>query len=193
VLETRRRVLDPAHPETLYVLTELAKLVDGLGRSDEAEELLVEGLRASEIQHGDAGAPTVELRARLARFYAVHDRPDESRSLVVEQLVALRTAAESSDEPGPKNAFAWEALTCEPADLQDPDSALVFALEAAELGGRQDPDVLDTLALAHHRTGDHARAVEVQTEALQLVGDGDTARREAFEQALARYRGALDD
>ncbi len=193
VLETRRRVLDPAHPETLYVLTELAKLVDGLGRSDEAERLLVEGIRASESEHGDAGAPTIELRSRLARFYAVHDRPDESRSVVAEQLEALRTAAEASDEPGPKNAFAWEALTCEPADLQDPDAALAFALEAAELGGRRDPDVLDTLALAHDRTGDHARAVEVQMQAVELVGEEDSARREAFEQALARYRSAVEN
>ncbi len=63
--------------------------------------------------------------------------------------------------PASKNAFAWEALTCEPADLQDPGAALVFALAAVELGEWQDPDVMDTLALAYHRTGDNARAVEV--------------------------------
>ncbi|HSL16404.1 MAG TPA: serine/threonine-protein kinase [Methylomirabilota bacterium] len=193
VLETRRRVLDPAHPETLYVLSELAKLVDRLGRPGEAEQLLIEGLRTAAAGHGDAGAATVEARARLARFYTAHGRPDDARSVAVEQLEALRAAAEASDEPGPKNAFAWEALTCEPADLQDPDAALAFAREAAELGNRQDPDVLDTLALAHHRTGDHARAVEVQTQALELVGDDDLTRREACEQALEAYRSALED
>jgi serine/threonine protein kinase/tetratricopeptide (TPR) repeat protein len=193
VLDTRRRVLDPAHPETLYVLSELAQLVDGLGRAAEAEQLLTEGVQSAMAVHGDAGAPTVEARARLARFYTAHDRPDAARSVVVEQLAALRAAAEAADEPGAKNAFAWEALTCEPADLQDPEAALAFALEAAELGRRQDPDVLDTLALAHHRNGDHARAVEVQTEALELVENGDATRREAFEQALASYRDALGD
>jgi serine/threonine protein kinase/Tfp pilus assembly protein PilF len=190
VLDTRRRVLDPAHPETMYVLTELAKLVDGLGRASEAEELLLDGVREAEAEHGAAGAATVDVRARLARFYTAHDRPDDAAAVVVAQLEALRAAAETSDEPGPKNAFAWEALTCEPAELQDPQSALVFALQAAELGNRQDADVLDTLALAHHRTGNHARAVEVQMEALELVGEGDAGRREAFEQALENYRSA---
>ena len=113
--------------------------------------------------------------------------------VVVDQLSALRAAALASDQPGPKNAYAWEALTCEPADLQDPDAALVFALEAVELGEWGDPDVMDTLALAYHRTGANIKAVEVEERALALIDEGDAARREPFEDALEEYRSALEN
>ena len=192
-MDTRRRVLGPAHPETLRVLYDLAEHVDGMGRPGEAEQLLIEAVNAARTNNGEADASTMEMRSRLAGFYLAHDRVDEARPVVVKQLAAMRTAAETSDDPAAKNAFAWEALTCEPADLQNPEAALVLALEAVELGQWQDPDVMDTLALAYHRTGDNANAVEVETKALELIPVEDTARREPFESALAEYRSAIED
>ncbi len=192
-METRRRVLGPAHSETLRVLFDLADHVDGMGRPGEAEQLLLEGLEASLRDHGDADPLTVAARTALAGHYMTHDREDDARAVVAEQLEALRVVAEASEDPGPKNAFAWEALTCEPADLQDPGAALVFALEAVELGEWQDPDVMDTLALAYHRTGDSARAVEVELRALELIDEADAARRAPFVEALATYRSNLED
>ena len=189
-MDTRRRVLGPAHSETLRVLWDLAEHIDGMGRPDEAEQLLLEGLASSRRDNGEAHSSTTAARAKLAAHYTRHGRTDEARSVVSEQLAALRTAAEASDQPGPKNAYAWEALTCEPADLQDPEAALIFALAAVELGEWQDPDVMDTLALAHHRTGDNARAVEVEEMALELIDEEDAARRAPFEEALATYRSA---
>ena len=191
VVETGRRVMGLAHPRTLQALWDLAALVDKLGRSQEAEDLLIEGLEASRRENGESDVSTTTTRSHLARFYIAHDRMDEARSVVTDQLSALRNAAEASDEPGPKNAFAWEALTCEPEDLQDPDAALVFALEAVELGQWKDPDVLDTLALAYHRTGNTARAIEVESRALDLIPEDETARRGPFEATLAKYREAL--
>lgn len=191
VVDTGRRVMGPGHPRTLQALRDLAKVVNKLGRPDEAEELLLEGVAAARAEHGEAGRETVTTRAYLAEFYRAHDREADARGVVVEQLEALRAAAEASDEAAPKNAFAWEALTCEPADLRDPAAALELAQEAAELTEWRDPDILDTLALAHHLTGDHARAVEVMNRALDQIPADDAARREPFEQALARYRAAL--
>lgn len=193
VVETGRRVMGLAHPRTLQALWDLAELVDGLGRPKEAEELFLEGLEASRRVNGESDVSTTTTRARLARFYVAHDRMEEARLVVSDQLSALRDAAEASDEPGPKNAYAWEALTCEPADLQDPDGALVFALEAVELGEWHDPDVIDTLALAYHRTGDTERAIEVESRTLDLIPEDDTARREAFEATIAEYRAALPE
>jgi hypothetical protein len=117
----------------------------------------------------------------------------EARAVVADKLAALRDAAAESNLPGPKNAFAWEALTCEPVDLQDPAAALGFAFTAAELGQWRDPDVLDTLALAYHSTGDQVRAVEIASRALDLIPAEDTVRRQPFEATLARYREALAD
>jgi tetratricopeptide (TPR) repeat protein len=193
VVETGRRTLGLAHPRVLKALRDLAALVDRLGRPDEAEELLLEGLEASARDNGEADVSTTTTRAYLAKFYAKSDRMDEARAVISDQLSALRAAAEASSEPGPKNAYAWEALTCESADLQDPEDALVFALEAVELGQWQDLDVMDTLALAYHRTGNNAKAVEVEMKALDLIPEVDTARREPFESALAEYRSAIED
>ena len=191
VVETGRRVMGLAHPRTLQALRDLAVLVDKLGRSQEAEELLLEGLEASRRDNGETDASTNTTRAYLARFYLAHDRLDEARTVVSQGLSAMRAAAENSDESGPKNAYAWEALTCEPSDLQDPEAALVFALEAVELGQWRDPDVIDTLALAYHRTGDTAKAIEVESQALDLIPEEDAARREPFEATIAEYQAAL--
>jgi len=193
VVETRRRVLGPANPETLYATAELAALVDGLGQPQEAEQLLLEGVDAARREHGEADAATLEMGARLAGFYLAHDRVDEARPVVAGRLAAMRSSAETSEDPAVKNAYAWEALSCEPADLQDPEAALVFALAAAELGDWSDPDVMDTLALAYHRTGDNAKAVEVEEKALALIDEEDTARRAPFEEAIETYRSAVKE
>jgi len=191
VVETGRRVMGPAHPRTLQALRDLAVVVNKLGRPDEAEKLLLEGLEASRTINGEADASTITTRDYLAQFYLKHDRTDDVRAVVSDQLSALRAAAEATDEPGPKNTYAWEALTCEPADLQDPESALVFAVEAVELGNWQDPDVIDTLALAYHRTGDTAKAIEVANRALDLIPEEDVARRESFAATIAEFQEAL--
>lgn len=170
-----------------------AAVVGRLGRPDEAEELLLEGLTAARSEHGDAGGETVTTRSHLADLYLAHGREGDARPVVAEQLEALRAAADESDDAAVKNAFAWEALTCEPADLRDPAAALELALEAAEISGGRDPDILHTLALAHHHTGDHAQAVDVVRQALDQIPADDTARREPLEEALARYRAALAD
>jgi tetratricopeptide (TPR) repeat protein len=193
VLETRQQVLGKAHPDTLLVLWDLASFVDNEGRSDEAERHYTEGVTATVAERGEADQHTLDARARLARFYREHDRADEARIVVRAGLAAMKSAAVASDDAGKNNAYAWELLTCKPEDLQDPANALVFALSAAELSDRQNPDILDTLALAHHRTGDHAQAVEVATEALGLIPDEDNERRAPFETALETYRRALSE
>ncbi len=193
VVDTFRRTLGLAHPRALQALGDLAELVDKLGRPQEAESLLLEGLAAARRDNGEADESTTATRAQLAAFYRSHDRMAEARAVVADQLTALRDAATASNLPGPKNAFAWEALTCEPADLQEPAAALSFALAAAELGQWRDPDVLDTLALAYHSTGDQVRAVEIASRALDLIPAEDRVRRQPFEATLARYREALAD
>ncbi len=191
VLEANRRILGPAKPNTLLVLWDLADLMDTLDRPQEAEELFLEGLEATRRENGDADSSTTNARTRLAEFYMAHDQMAKARAVTADKLSTLRRAAEASEEPDAKMAFAREALDCEPADLQDPERALAFALEAAELGQRQDPDVLDTLALAYHRTGDTTRAVDIVRQALALIPEDDTDRREPLEAALATFEDAL--
>ncbi len=88
VVETGRRVLGLAHPRTLQALRDLAALVDRLGRPEEAEELLLEGLEASRRDNGEADVSTTSTRTRLAGFYMAHDRLDDARAVVADQLAA---------------------------------------------------------------------------------------------------------
>ena len=126
----------------------------------------------------------------LAKLYAKQGRSDEARPLVRELLDLRRKRAEragaSADE---KNEYAWELLTCEPADLRDPEAALPLALKANDATDHRNPMYLDTLSLAYHLTGDTAKAVENQKKAISLLpADAD---RGEYEAALARFEAAL--
>ena len=92
--------------------------------------------------------------------------------------------------PLDKNECAWQLLTCEPPELQNPEQALPFALEANELTSHANPSFLDTLALAYHRTGDTARALETQKRALELLPPGESPLRKELEARLAEFEAA---
>jgi tetratricopeptide (TPR) repeat protein len=84
------------------------------------------------------------------------------------------------------NGYAWDLLICEPADLRDPVAALPVAQEAVERSGRKDADILDTLALAYFMTGDTAKAIETQEQAVALLPPGDPSRKD-LEATLAKF------
>ena len=103
---------------------------------------------------------------------------DDARPVFRALLAARKRAAEGPQaDANAKKGYAWELLTCEPADLRDPGSALRFALEASELSNFEDPGILDTLALAYHLTGDTAKAIENQKQAIALLPEGASGRR----------------
>ncbi|MFQ5424184.1 MAG: hypothetical protein ACE5F9_09410, partial [Phycisphaerae bacterium] len=54
----------------------------------------------------------------------------------------------------------------------------------------KNPGYLDTLALAYHRTGDTARAIETQEKAVALLPPGDSPTRKEFEARLEEFRQA---
>jgi hypothetical protein len=102
------------------------------------------------------------------------------RVLVLQKEHVDRTTATAADV----HAYARTLLTCEPPDLQDPAAALRYAQKAVVMTHRQDAALLATLALAYHRTGDHARAIATVEQALAL-GTGDAAQRQELEAMLA--------
>jgi len=80
-------------------------------------------------------------------------------------------------------------LTHELEELHDPSRAWAYAERAWWRSGGSDSGYHDTLALAQHRIGDTASAVETQRRAIGRSRDG--ARTAEYEQRLAGYEAAL--
>jgi tetratricopeptide (TPR) repeat protein len=67
------------------------------------------------------------------------------------------------------NALAWCVTTCSDAVLRDGTNAVVFAEEAVAATNRKNFSYLDTLAAAYAETGQFAKAISVQHEAIALA------------------------
>ncbi len=124
--------------------------------------------------------------------------PEKVRRFAARSLAVL---AELVELPGVTahhvNHYAWELLTSEARELQDPQTALRYARKADELAEGKDPDILDTLALAQFRNGQREQAVETQTRALQLLPPPEPGRRdggrEEMETRLKEFQDALKE
>jgi tetratricopeptide (TPR) repeat protein len=189
-LETRKRVLGDDHPDTLNSMYYLASLYDNQGRYDEAESLHRATLEARKRVLGDDHKDTLSSMQTLAGLYIRQGRPDEARPLAAGLLAIRKKAAEGSGaDAAAKNSYAWELLTCEPADLRNPQEALTYAVEANDLTNHEVPNYLDTLALAYHLTGDTAKAIETVRRAITLLPEG--ADRSEYEKRLEEFESAL--
>ncbi len=111
------------------------------------------------------------------------------------ELISIRkrTAQRKDASADALNEYASLLLTCEPNDLRDPKAALPIALTANELTDHQNPVYLDTLSLAYHLTGDTAKAIVNQKEAIALLPRGESSLRADVEAALAKFEAALED
>ena len=190
-LNGRRRVLGPAHLQTLVVLNDLGALYQSMGRYDLLEPLL-EGSPAVQIQALGRDHPIALNAVQLsAEMFLQTSRPDEARPLIREMHGGMRRQAEHPNAtPESKNAYAWALLTCELEDLRDPDLALRMAMESVRMADGDVPALLDTLALARFMTGDVDGAVQTQREAISLISEDDPGR-DRYERELARYEAAL--
>ena len=190
-LEVYRRVLGEEDPLTLLSMHDLANLYRQQGRYDQAEPLFVKTLEVQRRVLDEEHPDTLLSMRNLAELLRAEKKQDQARPYV-RQLLALRkkaaerTGADAID----LNAYAWELLTCEPADLRDPVAALPVARKAVRKRGGKDPGILDTLALAHFLNGDVAMAIETEEKALSLLPPGNSPLRKALEESLAGYRTA---
>jgi tetratricopeptide (TPR) repeat protein len=107
-----------------------------------------------------------------------------SRLLATEKARVARPSATPSD----LNSYAWDLLTCQPAQLQNPALGLSVAMRAAALTGYHYPAVLDTLALALFSTGDRAGAIKFESQA--VAATANLSERKDYEVTLERYRAA---
>lgn len=109
--------------------------------------------------------------------------------------LAKRFATEDfKDNASALNSFAW-AIVDPASKVQKPnfEAALIMAKRAAEVSEMKEGSILDTYALALFKTGDKAKAIEVQTKAVELIKkekDVDPATVKELEDRLAEFKKA---
>lgn len=89
------------------------------------------------------------------------------------------------DDAQSLNELSWRILTDPSIEKRDVDLALRAATRANDLAKGADPSILDTLARAHFEKGDVAKAVEVQTLAVEKATEEDM--KQELQEALDRY------
>ena len=94
------------------------------------------------------------------------------------------------------NDYALNLLNCDPGAPCDGAAALPYAKRAVEMTKGNDPDYLDSLAAAYFKTGEAAKAVDTEQQALLLLPPatpqtaGSSARKQ-YEANLAKFKKAL--
>jgi serine/threonine protein kinase len=126
-------------------------------------------------------ASTLQKEAKVA----------EAQEVCHELLSCYRRSAEDGDIDA-LNADAWLLATTGFAALRDGPSAVPLAEKAVAATGRKSAKYLDTLAAAYAETGDFAKAISVQNEAIALLQDEemkqDLASRLKLYQSNTPYR-----
>jgi len=195
-LDLRRRVFGAEHPETLGAITNLGRLYNEMGRYEDAASRLEVSLPVHRRIFGVQHLWTQLSIEGLAEAYTRLGRLDEALPLWRE-AIEFQTAA--ADAPGASphtlNTAAKTLLKSEIGQIYDPARALTYARRACTTaeaaGGATLWRLLDTLALAQHRTGDAAAAIETQKRAISLMPDPNADPNMA--KRLAEYEAALTE
>jgi len=108
------------------------------------------------------------LNLRLVELLRRRGRLAEAKSMY--PAVAERGSASEL------NAFAWLLATCHDPNLRDGTNAVVFAERAVAATKRKHVGYLDTLAAAYAETGQFAKAISIQQEAIALSQSGQEKR-----------------
>ena len=195
-LEVQRRTLGADHESTLGTATNLGMVYLALKRFEDAAALLEINLPTMRRVLGPYHAWTGYAQDGLLTAYEALGREEDARPLRLETLEREIAAAEAEGASAEAlNAAAWTLLTSADESLRDPARALVLAERACALGERTNSSslwgMLDTLALAQHRTGDSAAAVETQRRALAFPPP--PAALEELRQHLAEFEAAASD
>ena len=191
ILNTQKHVFGEENKATLGTMTNLAAIYEKTGRLDEAEKLYRRSLEGMRRVLGMDHSWTGYTMNGLAKVLERQGRTDEALALRRELFEIQVTRARL---PGASvrvlNSAAGQLLTIIPIEMRDPPLALEFILRANEQTGYKKSGYLDTLALAYHRTGDTAKAIEMQEKALAFLPPGESQSRKDMEARLEEYRRA---
>jgi tetratricopeptide (TPR) repeat protein len=189
-LDAATRFLGPDDFMTLNQRANLGTLYVRMGRTDRAVNELSQALEGWRRTLPPLDSTFLKPLSDLVRLHAERGDAQAARPLTTEILAILEKRARlAPQDPLARNDYAWNLLSAYPEDLHDPATALEQSLAACEATNFENWNFLDTLALALHRTGNTAEAIERQRRALELCPAGAPARRD-MEMRLAEYESA---
>jgi serine/threonine protein kinase/tetratricopeptide (TPR) repeat protein len=155
--------------DTSSSLHSLVQCLEHQGRTSEAEARLTEAVQRKRKIPGCGDSLAVPLLLDLSDLL-------KSQGKIPESVAALRDAADLGDLRA-QTALGWTFATSADPRLRNGSNAVLFAEKAAAATSRTNSSALETLAAAYAETGDFARAISTQTEAM-LLSKGDTANQD---------------
>ncbi len=197
------------NPTEFRAMLMRARLLGQMGRVDESIAALENLAQA----RGDKPEVRLQLAAAYAdqqRYAKAIEQLDRVLELAPGTPIALRlrgdmylsvgkhaealkdfeaTLAETPDDSGVLNNFAWTLATSPFDKLRDGERALEMATKAAELTQFSQAHILSTLAAAYAETGDFDKAIEWSQKAIDMdqeKNDGQLA--DALGLELAGYK-----
>jgi TPR repeat protein len=169
----------PNYWRTFNMKRLLGESLQGQQKYDEAEPVLLaayEGLKKLEDKIPVESQQWVNDSIQdIIRLYEVTGRPAKVTEWKTElidrykkKLAQLRKAAENGNPQG-LNRVAWFLATCTEAAVRNGPDAVAYAEKAVTATNRKDAGILDTLAAAYAESGEFAKAVSIEKEALALT------------------------
>jgi non-specific serine/threonine protein kinase/serine/threonine-protein kinase len=185
-----------AHLNLMSIHLAIGNVLAGTENNAQALESYREAVTI--LERFAAAQPGADIRHDLAwtlhtlgTYQVKLGKQAEARSMIARSLSLFKERADRvGATDGDFNEFAFASSIFEPADLCNPAAALVYAQRAVEANKGRSSYILDTLALAYHRNGDHARAVETVEKALSTL-TGNSYRRRTFEADLNKFKAAI--
>jgi tetratricopeptide (TPR) repeat protein len=141
------------------------------GRLTETERLFRGEIALRKRLFGDANPAVGHIYGLLHLVLAKQGKEAEDNEVAREWLATTRKAADAGDVTA-FNEVAQILATSPNSTIRDGRTAIRFAEKAVAATGRKNAKFLGTLAAAYAETGDFAKAISIQKEALGLVEDG---------------------
>jgi tetratricopeptide (TPR) repeat protein len=160
-------------PDHVLALLERGRCNYQLGRSGQAADDLTKALE-------------LNPQFAAAAYYRglAHQSAGEYAKAIEDFARTIRLAP---DMPAAFNDLAWLLAACPEEKHRDGATALKSALKACQLADEPSWRFLDTLAVAYAATGDFAKAVETQKQALAAAEEAQLREREELQSRLELF------
>ncbi|KAF2190316.1 HET-domain-containing protein [Zopfia rhizophila CBS 207.26] len=187
VMETRKRVLGPEHPDTLISMGNLASTYRNQGRWKEAEELNVQVMETFKRVLGEEHPDTLTSMANQASTYRNQGRWKEAEELNVQVMETFKRVL-GPEHPDTLTSMANLALTFwNQGRWKEAEELNVQVMETRKrVLGKEHPSTLTSMGNLASTYMNQGRAVEGGRRA-QCASDGDE-----FEGAWAGASGHAD-